>query len=963
MAKKSANSNAQVGTRDEDGLQIVKSPGAAAATKVADSSAPSVPKALDASKDMSSLAIKASAAEIINKRLRAVRKKLQRAVASEQKAANNADARESLDSPALKVANLRAIVKELEDLYKSATNAAADGSTAESDADQKVRPVDKQAIGNAEKRGRNNALASEANVHHQTLRLVYAAIQGTVAGNDNNDRHVSDGEHAKLAGFFALVLTGVESERKGVAADEKLSLSPSVAVQHLRLFAQRANKPVSGLGGSVASTYEELASIVDNTFSVAKSGNDDAKTPLKTGLSLSEPQGVKIAMPTSVFVSCNDTDVDDNDFNTTVIVPPGGLTFIASAELVDGPDDENSGEGERSSKVVDTQESVYLAAPEASFAADAEPQSTAAANDVSKSNDAAHSVSIPVPNHSIDPSDAKFTDTERVGGFAPSSSKASNQMAMPQPPPPYSSADSSVVEMPTPVEYPANITGSDAPPAGFSTMFGGPPAAVITNWPTTATGANAASSGMPAIPGMYGMLPMHYMPHVAMQYGGFFPPHMYGMPGMNTVGGATQPGGMATSDMHASTQATKTEVSPVPAENSGSSSQQQVVVNAMPIAIGGIPTQVGMWPSTGTDSNTSGNVNTEGGVTIIKPGFPNASANVDSTSAPPMMVTMPNTDSSYQHAMVAAAAAAAAGFSMNMPFMYPHIDTSALSTAATGGGSENNDSVNSLDSASNRGGSSRPASIHHYSQQQHQQNQQQPGQDSTPRGLAQTVTSPEYVPITQYMWPPQQTDAKYMHNQQSLQQQQPPHPQLQQPPPQQPLQQHSNYVYQQQQHPNQQHYSASQGQGGYRRRGSGSNSSAGGSGSNSNSNNGSSGGNSNSGSGNHSNHHPQQHHHHYNYQRDRRGNGGNSGYQRQHRWNNNNSNNNNQGYNRHHQPHSNPAVVTAVQPATSSPASSHHAGQGQENTNFGATTVPSADVPVTTGNSSAYYTGGYVRQQ
>ncbi|KAJ2403473.1 hypothetical protein GGI10_005727 [Coemansia sp. RSA 2530] len=71
---------------------------------------------------------------------------------------------------------------------------------------------------------------------------------------------------------------------------------------------------------------------------------------------------------------------------------------------------------------------------------------------------------------------------------------------------------------------------------------------------------------------------------------------------------------------------------------------------------------------------------------------------VDGSGRSKVVLGMAGTDH-YQHAVAAAAAAAQAGFPMNVPFMYPHVDSSNISAAATGG-SENNESVVSGDSAS-----------------------------------------------------------------------------------------------------------------------------------------------------------------------------------------------------------------------------------------------------------------------
>lgn len=107
---------------------------------------------------------------------------------------------------------------------------------------------------------------------------------------------------------------------------------------------------------------------------------------------------------------------------------------------------------------------------------------------------------------------------------------------------------------------------------------------------------------------------------------------------------------------------------------------------------------------------------------------------------PPGLLSMPSNEHFQHHAIAAAAAAAAAGYPMNAPFMYPHVDPATLSASAThgggggggigGGASDNNDSVVSLESLSNRAitGSSNdsPADYPPIAQYMWQQQQQQP---------------------------------------------------------------------------------------------------------------------------------------------------------------------------------------------------------------------------------------------
>ncbi|KAJ1905974.1 hypothetical protein LPJ81_001615, partial [Coemansia sp. IMI 209127] len=448
----------------------------------------------------------ATASDIIYKRIKTVRKKLQRAVASEQKAGAS-ESRENADASATasaKVATLRAIVKELEDLHKAV------GSTS--------------AV--ADKRGPSSALISEDKVHQQTLRLVYAATR-CAAPKD-------DAQRVALDAFFELVLADAKHEHAGGLVDEKLSAlgdNTAAVAKHLRRLAQRDKATVDGLVGVPAAVaYEELARIIDQALASSARGQAlgyatgaDTRPLLREGIvQAAESQDVRIPNPTSIFVSnsgggCDGEDSDGEGFNTTVVVPPGGLTFIASAELVDGSDSEDAAD-------------AFV--PQLKDSTRSEPIET------KDSAIEAPAMVLPVPDMLADASSTRISGTERVGGFASSTGKMPVEAASGDVPQHSSIVEPSLaMDMPTPAHGPANITGADAPPAGFNMYGGGPP-----NWMPAATGpagaAASATTGVPSMPGVYGMMPMHhYMPPLAaMQYGGYFPPHMYGMPEMSTVG-------------------------------------------------------------------------------------------------------------------------------------------------------------------------------------------------------------------------------------------------------------------------------------------------------------------------------------------------------------------------------------------------------------------------------------------
>ncbi|KAJ1997301.1 hypothetical protein GGI04_005458, partial [Coemansia thaxteri] len=270
---------------------------------------------------------------------------------------------------------------------------------------------------------------------------------------------------------------------------------------------------------------------------------------------------------------------------------------------------------------------------------------------------------------------------------------------------------------------------------------------------------------------------------------GYLPPHMYGVPPMGVVP-STAPPGLGSSPLHDGSLPALSSAA-APAESLPATPQQ--------------PQQrPEMWmPEHGASSSDSS------AAVSSKAIYPAISLDASSAPMVAMMMAMPSSDH-YQHAVAAAAVAAAAGYPMNVPFMYPHIDSSNISAAATGGGSDHNESVVSLDSLSNRGAVSHSASAH-YSQQP----QQIQAADETPRGFAQPPGAGAGV---EYMWAEHQ---KHM------------------------LQ--GAYSYAQQQQAQGYHHG---GQQGYRRRGSGSNISSG-SGSGSNANNNS---NNNGGGGSNSSH-------------------------------------------------------------------------------------------------------------
>ncbi|KAJ1888257.1 hypothetical protein LPJ66_008667 [Kickxella alabastrina] len=862
---------------------------------------------------------KADVSKNISRRLLIIRRKLQRTEASEKKKEGGGQISAEQEAMVASIDTLRALVQELEYLSGPATN----GGEHEK---EHIASIDR-AI---EEQVREQTLASEALVHQQTLRLVFAVNEKLPRVGASA---VADGDRTVLVGFYRLVFAGV-----GECVGDEVTLPPLVAINHLRQLAQRALDPVDGLilmaGGveSVAVSYAKIAAIVD---SVVAAPTVDAEAPLLRPSVLVTGQvgsvsGVKMPKLVPLFMQ-NDAGLEemDIDFNTQVIVPPGGLTFIASAEMVEGSDsdslygDDNE-DTEKHGSAPDI--TIAMSMPE-SVHADISAQDPA--------TDAAHVGGFVHPVKSLAQSigqgvlgnvRAEQVESESVAGAAT-----------------VSQADTTSMVMPDPAAHPALLLEAALLPVGFNPYGVGHHAAAaaagsIPSW-SAAGGTSAGSMG----PGMYGVMPMPYPPHIAMQYG-YMPPHMYGMQTMSPVAGVAPPGAIMPD-----------RASPlVGISVSGSGGgivpdhqQQKQIIGT--VILGNPPA-----PTTENEMWMGGNINTIGGdakpnqhmhgVSVLDniSAAPNV-ANIAGVAAPlPMMAPMINIDP-YQHAMAAAAAAVSAGYAMNSPFMYPHIDASNLSTAATGGGSEHNGSVHSLESSSNRGGGSQPSSLHYPphphmpSDGEHQQ-----------RGFSHAEYSiPPHTQAGQYMWPqhqPQQQGDQHLHakhiqaaagpgyggyvysNQtQNLGQQVAQH-----------VAQHQ--VIPQQQHQQQPNY---QGQG-YRRRGSGSNSNSSGGGSNHH----------NSGGSNNSNNH-----HNNQYPRDRRGNNG--GYQRQQRWNN--TNNQHGGYNQHQrQQHNNNNSSSSRYGQDQGQGGQ---GKGQQSQDGGAGFGNSSRVSANDGSAASGSSGYYARQQ
>ncbi|KAJ2798398.1 hypothetical protein H4R20_004837, partial [Coemansia guatemalensis] len=736
-----------------------------------------------------------------------------------QEAAGNANHESAAPSKAVV---LRAVVKELEELGQSIGSSAASAAAAEARTGN-----EEPRIGHSSEQKKRDG---DVDTGLQTLRLAYAATDGLARAGASC---IAESERHKLIQFYSMLLAGV-----GVgAADEKLSPVPAATAKHLHLLALREMSTVAGM--EATADYAELSGIVDRVLECANGGDGDDKATHQGSDALdsktADSQAVIMPALKCMSVQPEGSDAEDSDFNGQVVVPPGGISFIASADIVEGIDSEEMGKNEGPAVTM------------------AEESQRSAAVEVSSG------VVMPLPLDMEVPSEAAG---KNVGGFAhpfPPTGQTTAAAVTAAPNDGGETVDvadnnqsnETAAIMPTPVDsHPGENGVAGPPPVGFG-GYGAPPTGIVPNWlaTTAPAGAAAVASTMPGVPGGFGGMPMLYPPHLAMQYG-YLPPHMYNMPGVNAAGIGANP-------LHTGqTLPMGGEVSAAVAVEAAAQRTPQSAGTGPGAAGGEVWSADAKGAAGNEDSRLGGHPPAMGSARVL-----------DGVPAPPMMMSMPSSDP-YQQAM--AMAAAAAGFTMNPSFIYPHIDASNLSTAATGG-SENNDSVNSVDSASNRGGSnrggsSRPDSMHVQQQQQQQQhvppvqNQQHVAEVGS-RGIVQP-TVPEYPPASQYMWPQQQGDhSKNM------------------------AQGMYNYMYQQPQQP---YYQGHQGQG-YRQRGSGGSSS----------NSGGSGGQ------------------HHGQQRERRGN---QGYHRQQRWSNNN--------NSHHYNRQSHGSSTAATTAPSVGASSHHGNNG-----------------------------------
>ncbi|KAJ1835980.1 hypothetical protein LPJ63_000696 [Coemansia sp. RSA 2711] len=205
-----------------------------------------------------------------------------------------------------KTDTLRALINELEDLKRSV--GGADGGS--------VDPA--QEI----------AAEDEASVHQQTLRLAYAATQD--AARDD----VGDGERAQLAGFFSVLAAGAGCGK----VDEKLAHTAAETARHLRRFAARDGAKAPQLAGIEEASYADIAGIVDRMLGGQSSSGS-------TQAAARDAQAVRVPKIAAMTVNPGTASAEDSEFSVQVVVPPGGLSFIASAEIVNGSDGEEAADG------------------------------------------------------------------------------------------------------------------------------------------------------------------------------------------------------------------------------------------------------------------------------------------------------------------------------------------------------------------------------------------------------------------------------------------------------------------------------------------------------------------------------------------------------------------------------------------------------------------------------------------
>ncbi|KAJ2454224.1 hypothetical protein EV183_001709 [Coemansia sp. RSA 2336] len=508
----------------------------------------------------------------------------------------------------------------------------------------------RQGIGAAETSGHRQVLDDEAHVHYQTLRLAYAAALPEAS--------TSHSQAQSVVGKFYTMLT---ADIAGEKPDEKLSPSTMDIAQHLQSLCSRKDTLVPGWTEPESVSYRQLAEAVDQLLKPSTAEPASAKS---TGKS----QAVKMPKIAALTVDPGSARSEDSEFSMQVVVPPGGLSFIAADDAVEGADDKDK-----------------------SYTKQAAPMS-----------------SMPEPTQSTAADKHGSDEGHKVGGFAhptrmfagpTASAKAAAEEGGSE-----LAGANNAVSMPVPDD---NAPMGHQHAGGFG-VFGMPMAGAAGPGWTAAAAAAAAATGASgvSVPGAFGMMPLPYPPHIAMQYG-YLPPHMYSMPGPNPVG------------MAAAAATTGT-----PASGSPAAANAVLATTMPPVA--------GMAESWAKGQLPMGNMEAGG----------NKAAMIEHGAEPNAMVQqamMPGIDMYHQQMMMMMGGGGT--------FVYPHVDASNLSTAATGG-SENNESLHSVELGSN---SSRPTSMHL------QQQQQQPPAKAVAeaRGLASSEHR-QQAAASSYMWTPQE---------------------------------------------------------------------------------------------------------------------------------------------------------------------------------------------------------------
>ncbi|KAJ2745459.1 hypothetical protein GGI20_002166 [Coemansia sp. BCRC 34301] len=256
--------------------------------------------------------------------------------------------------------------------------------------------------------------------------------------------------------------TAIEPRLRALGMRLKQAAEAPVAADREQLLAQAAEL------NALASEYKQVAELLVTPPPPLSSN-------LVSSSSLSMRQAsdvVKMPRLGAVFATEACTD-GEGEFRAQVAVPPGGLSFIASAAVMQESEDEEE-------------------------------------------------VKMPVP---VDGGEgAAETATESVGGFAHPTEGLAGV-----------SSSSSVAQMPVPADHAgADAEQRGLPPSGFDVygMSGSvwPPSSA----PAVAGGdGGRAPLSSSSHPGMFGALPMPYPPlphHALAMHCGFLPPLMYGVP-------------------------------------------------------------------------------------------------------------------------------------------------------------------------------------------------------------------------------------------------------------------------------------------------------------------------------------------------------------------------------------------------------------------------------------------------